>query len=185
MSLIWPRPIMSDSAGIRTELRVPGAAAQTRTVSGGHFLPRKRQLLRNLKHIGQTLLKLSFLSSSLHAQPGSSVYPRRQPQPDRSDRAPTLPSCGAERDHAVMTSLVTELACQAAASCRLRPASRKSASDSRLGAGGVDGSGGDPRLIENQKLIPRVLADRHLAPAVWRRWSRPAFGRIADEIRSL
>src|SRR6266550_1215144 len=54
----------ADILGIRPELHGPGAAAQTRTVSGAIFGRAKRQLSRDLKYIAQTLLKLSFLSSS-------------------------------------------------------------------------------------------------------------------------
>src|SRR6266481_4782775 len=54
----------ADILGIRPELHGPGAAAQTRTVSGAIFGRAKRQLSRYLKYIAQTLLKLSFLSSS-------------------------------------------------------------------------------------------------------------------------
>jgi hypothetical protein len=42
----------------------PGAAAQTRKVSGAIFGQAKRQLSRDFKYIAQALLKFSFLSSS-------------------------------------------------------------------------------------------------------------------------
>ena len=54
----------ADNLGIRPELHIPGAAAQTRTVSGADFGRSKRQLSRDLKYIGEALLEPSFLSSS-------------------------------------------------------------------------------------------------------------------------
>src|SRR6266403_968245 len=59
-----PADILGIRPGAAGELQVPGAAAQTRTVSGAIFGRAKRQLSRDLKYIAQTLLKLSFLSSS-------------------------------------------------------------------------------------------------------------------------
>jgi hypothetical protein len=63
--------ICRDAGRTRAELRIPNAAAQTRIVSGGEFLPGQRELSRHLKYMARA--RLPEFESSQPSQPVQSL----------------------------------------------------------------------------------------------------------------